>query len=1221
MIKENHFMKNRYPIYSQYSIDPPINLIKYAEKKCSFFRLSLCLSIFASIGLAPSLAYAGEISSDYTVNAFKADDAPSVSNDDLAQTSYSSSSHATLFNGRIGSGDSDKNDEDSVQIDDSSSITIDFDLKDNASGFDIWGINSFFGWNPTQGGRSNQGYSVTFSYVDGSKKTIDAQHWEPNSPSSYWTVVSFESGASGSIASGVKSITFDISEEANAGGWVVAREIDIFNSPTEAGYVGYSIALQAPDGTNIPKIVGASGNTQMLTGYDYFNWFGITEHRSWFKPSFPSLPDNSSVNSERDFIAASEAIRKDPMRQATSNDYFIDWDYFYNEVEHDEITEHIDHLRARDIMPMIVNSNFVDDIDAWDDKLAYWKQWYTMVYYLASEYDITMYQMRNEPNHNDADYTQWETHWLTSADAMRKAIDDVNRDFGKSLALNLAGPVTPGVYWDYELPHPDEDIHSWGNVSWEKVKYDLFNDYDVNNPFNYNSYDYHRYGLPASRTESIMLDGRLGLKNATNDPKPDIPMVISEFNTNTGGSFDKIEADTEDLRHGVSMAAILEAVSVHGEDGLGDEGGFFIFKLGASQSESIPLVGVGNKLSYVSREEPENYGGITRGGATFQMFAHHFRGGKPIVPVETLVGDINGQRTMAAFDEENGMYYIYGSVTEGAGTSISINLDALDIARGDTATLQRVDEFNTGQITEILTVSDANDLSFYAPDNTAFLIKLPLAGSLSDKSELAPSDDMTKAVIENNNQGSASTMIVSNHHSNADERNVALIRFTGDYDSSKQALLKISGRNIGNDKSEREILHVYAVNNASWSEDASMSWENAPGLGRYFIDETKMGTTDGTGDMIDIEDNYGGHSNGAGKGLGLSGEFLGAVSFHSSDYVDNYLDVTEYLNEIDNDNANLDVTFVVVRIVRYNVNEYANEYYHLGDYHYDGREVEIASKENSDKSLRPSLLFSALTTGPDNGPVDPVDEIAPTVSFDTPESNSMLGEDESLLVNVNADDADGDIVSVSLSVDGTFVRTEKRDPYEWGVKDTALQNLSSGTHTLTAVATDNDGLSTEVNISVVIGEEVVEPPSEGNKLVHIVKNNQNFAIDGDKEGANRQNVYLYDSKQSNVNQQWIELDRGNGFYSYQKNGTKFCLDGGSGGKNGQTVYLYKCIDDEQNQHWRKVDSDSGSFRLEKRNAPGFSIDGGNDGSARQDVKLWSSDNDNENQQWNFTTLD
>ena len=85
----------------------------------------------------------------------------------------------------------------------------------------------------------------------------------------------------------------------------------------------YSIVLEPPNGYRIQKIMGASGDLALKTGYDYFNWYGITEHRTWFKPSFSSLADDSSITSAAAFDAATEAIRQNPARQATADNFFI----------------------------------------------------------------------------------------------------------------------------------------------------------------------------------------------------------------------------------------------------------------------------------------------------------------------------------------------------------------------------------------------------------------------------------------------------------------------------------------------------------------------------------------------------------------------------------------------------------------------------------------------------------------------------------------------------------------------------------------------------------------------------------------------------------------------------------------------------------------------------------------------------------------------------------
>lgn len=140
-------------------------------------------------------------------------------------------------------------------------------------------------------------------------------------------------------------------------------------------------------------------------------------------------------------------------------------------------------------------------------------------------------------------------------------------------------------------------------------------------------------------------------------------------------------------------------------------------------------------------------------------------------------------------------------------------------------------------------------------------------------------------------------------------------------------------------------------------------------------------------------------------------------------------------------------------------------------------------------------------------------------------------------------------------------------------------------------------------------------------LVQLIKRNaQDYAIDGNNGGANGQDVYLWSENESNENQQWYEIDRGDGYYSYQKFDTDYCLDGNNGGDDAQNVYLWTCSDNNYNQHWLKVDVGDGYYRLEKRNASGYSLDGNKSGEDGQSVYLWSSNDNNQNQHWYFNYL-
>ena len=91
-------------------------------------------------------------------------------------------------------------------------------------------------------------------------------------------------------------------------------------------------------------------------------------------------------------------------------------------------------------------------------------------------------------------------------------------------------------------------------------------------------------------------------------------------------------------------------------------------------------------------------------------------------------------------------------------------------------------------------------------------------------------------------------------------------------------------------------------------------------------------------------------------------------------------------------------------------------------------------------------------------------------------------------------------------------------------------------------------------LSLVVGTVLVMPSlsfAQEHPIVQMVKRNASgFAIDGNRGAETGQNVYIFNESERNVNQQWFEIDRGNGFYSYQKVRTEFCLDGNRGGERG-----------------------------------------------------------------------
>jgi hypothetical protein len=311
----------------------------------------------------------------------------------------------------------------------------------------------------------------------------------------------------------------------------------------------------------------------------------------------------------------------------------------------------------------------------------------------------------------------------------------------------------------------------------------------------------------------------------------------------------------------------------------------------------------------------------------------------------------------AVWDQTNQAYYVYLSNLNGPSATVSLNLGALDVVPGTPVTVARVDTNNTGQVTDYLSVSASNTVAFSAPNNCALLVWIPQGRAAGGVTMQPPANDTYLVVGETGtNHGAEPTMQVSLHHSTASQRRIGFLQFgLSSLTNGSRYLLKLPGHNIGTNPAAREILHIYGAGGGNWSE-TSLAWATAPGVGWYYTSTNAMATTTGLGPMVDIEDNYEGVTSGAGQGLGLYGKFLGPVSFFSSVWTTNYVDVSDYVKSLLASHQT-QATFVVARIVRYNVNQYSNAtYYAQGVYDYDGETVEIGTKENPNLNCRPSLI-------------------------------------------------------------------------------------------------------------------------------------------------------------------------------------------------------------------------------------------------------------------------
>ncbi len=100
--------------------------------------------------------------------------------------------------------------------------------------------------------------------------------------------------------------------------------------------------------------------------------------------------------------------------------------------------------------------------------------------------------------------------------------------------------------------------------------------------------------------------------------------------------------------------------------------------------------------------------------------------------------------------------------------------------------------------------------------------------------------------------------------------------------------------------------------------------------------------------------------------------------------------------------------------------------------------------------------------------VTKVNEIAPTVSLTSPVTDGGFKAPASINISATAADADGSISKVEFYNGSTLLAVSTALPYTWN-----WQNVPAGTYTITAVATDNHGLtSTSAATAVTVTEDV-----------------------------------------------------------------------------------------------------------------------------------------------------
>jgi hypothetical protein len=187
-------------------------------------------------------------------------------------------------------------------------------------------------------------------------------------------------------------------------------------------------------------------NTTAWTQYSGVNAYRVWAAPTYYEPTDDQAPYGDGVTTLAQFDSRKTALRVNP-----DSSTYINWSYFTSRF--DNVQTGTNRVRLDYILPELRNNGIEPilqisrtesyDYTGWGGKWEQWQHFYTMAYWAAKNFDVQKFQMYNEPDQSASTITvtEWESRLRTASDAVKSAIEDVNRIYGKSLVAQMAGPT------------------------------------------------------------------------------------------------------------------------------------------------------------------------------------------------------------------------------------------------------------------------------------------------------------------------------------------------------------------------------------------------------------------------------------------------------------------------------------------------------------------------------------------------------------------------------------------------------------------------------------------------------------------------------------------------------------------------------------------------------------------------------------------------------------
>jgi hypothetical protein len=633
-----------------------------------------------------------------------------------------------------------------------------------------------------------------------------------------------------------------------------------------------TLTLKSTGSSPTPAIIGYnhgyfnnSSNAGAWWDYAGVNAVRIFIDVSKIEPEDDILLRGDGVSSDATFEARKALLRADPFNAA-----YIDWSKFNPRLN--SWSDELGQYRARGIQIM-VQATAVESILPITSPTDYagrwelWQHYYASAFHYARYFDVTRYQMFNEPDHPNAGgitKEDWLLRLQLASDAIRSAISDVNSRYGKSLQPIVAAPTTSS-----------QTYSPWGNIAVDN-RHRNYGDIVSTSTWNMHRYAYHQYNATASGfyQASTSLQSSIAADMTGETP---FPLCLSEFNVHTAANFDDMPDTLDYPAKYARFGAIVCELAKSGLDEM------FCFKF--AQTDFANIYGVKkNGMHYVDNvRSPNNHGGVTKAGEVYRLFNKGLAPGRVMKDYTRATdGSIDALDLRASYDSTTRKYFVYSVNESSSSVDITLNTSAWNIPTNSRVLLEEVSETRHGSgriwgsVSADKTLFDGVDNVWQQPANTVWLFSIPSKAQQAEETVIVADDTMVKDGSNAGiNYGSATTLLVRNDPTNNANRSAVFFKFNLPpiYLPDIQ-LAALCLRTRANPSAVAQG-YVYGLDSNTWSE-STLTWTNAPNL--------KKGKSAGNTIASRVID-----------GEGTTAQILGQLVANTTTFSERIIDVTEYL--------------------------------------------------------------------------------------------------------------------------------------------------------------------------------------------------------------------------------------------------------------------------------------------------------------------------------------